>query len=111
MDDPNRVEEFTQHVQKGGSLRVLGQRIRDRGLTVESSIAFAEWIVRMHHPDRVEFLDGLFEGAGWRPPWDERHATMIRKCNEVRTYCDLAGWPDAAAWWADRTAVTASWSE
>src|SRR5207244_8249583 len=39
------VRELDSHVKKGGNLKVLGQRIRDRGLTVPSSIAFFEWIV------------------------------------------------------------------
>jgi sugar phosphate isomerase/epimerase len=37
--------ELEQYAKKGGSLRQLGQRIRDRGLSVESAIAFPEWIV------------------------------------------------------------------
>jgi sugar phosphate isomerase/epimerase len=39
------VRELDEHVQKGGSLKDLGQRIHDRGLTVESAIGFPEWIV------------------------------------------------------------------
>jgi 2-keto-myo-inositol isomerase len=39
------VRELEAHVKAGGSLKDLGQRIRDRGLSVESSIAFFEWIV------------------------------------------------------------------
>jgi sugar phosphate isomerase/epimerase len=38
----NKLEE---HVKSGGSLRDLGKRIADLGLTVESAIGFAEWIV------------------------------------------------------------------
>jgi 2-keto-myo-inositol isomerase len=38
----NKIDE---HVKKGGSLRDLGKRIADLGLTVESAIGFAEWIV------------------------------------------------------------------
>jgi sugar phosphate isomerase/epimerase len=39
------IGELEQHVKKGGNLKVLGQRIRDRGLSVESAIGFFEWIV------------------------------------------------------------------
>jgi sugar phosphate isomerase/epimerase len=39
------VFELEQYVKKGGNLRHLAQRIRDRGLTVESAIAFTEWVV------------------------------------------------------------------
>ena len=43
----NALDAF---VRKGGNLKDLGQRIRDRGLTVESAIGFFEWIV--DDPDR-----------------------------------------------------------
>jgi sugar phosphate isomerase/epimerase len=39
------VGELDRHAKSGRSLKELGQRIRDRGLTVESAIGFAEWIV------------------------------------------------------------------
>jgi sugar phosphate isomerase/epimerase len=39
------VFELEQYAAKKNSLRQLGQRIRDRGLTVESAIGFPEWIV------------------------------------------------------------------
>ena len=39
------VSELDQHVKTGGSLKDLGTKIRDLGLTVESAIGFAEWIV------------------------------------------------------------------
>jgi sugar phosphate isomerase/epimerase len=39
------IFEIDQYVQGGGSLKDLGQRIRDHGMTVESAIGFAEWIV------------------------------------------------------------------
>jgi sugar phosphate isomerase/epimerase len=39
------VRELEQHTKAGRSLKELGQRIRDRGLTVESAIGFAEWVV------------------------------------------------------------------
>ncbi|HZO89327.1 MAG TPA: sugar phosphate isomerase/epimerase [Chthonomonadaceae bacterium] len=39
------IAEIERHVEAGGSLKDLEQRLRDRGLTVESAIGFAEWIV------------------------------------------------------------------
>jgi sugar phosphate isomerase/epimerase len=39
------VRELDAYVKSGGNLKVLGQRIRDRGLSVPSAIAFFEWIV------------------------------------------------------------------
>jgi sugar phosphate isomerase/epimerase len=39
------IGDLDRHVKKGGDLKDLAQRIRDRGLTVESAIGFDEWIV------------------------------------------------------------------
>ena len=39
------IGEIETHVQDGGSLADLKKRIADLGLTVESAIGFAEWIV------------------------------------------------------------------
>jgi sugar phosphate isomerase/epimerase len=39
------ISELEQHIRAGGSLKELGDRLRDRGLAVESAIGFAEWIV------------------------------------------------------------------
>ena len=39
------IGELDRHVKEGGSLKDLRKRVEDRGLTVESSIGFAEWIV------------------------------------------------------------------
>jgi aminoglycoside phosphotransferase (APT) family kinase protein len=74
-------------------------------------LAFAEWLVRMHHADRVYILEDLFEGAGWRPSWEERHTTMIRKCHEVLAFCEETGWNDSAEWWREVIGVTSAWSE
>lgn len=39
------VSELETYSKKGGSLKELGRRIQDRGLSVESAIGFTEWIV------------------------------------------------------------------
>ena len=39
------MRDLDEYVQKGGSLRDLGMQIADGGLTVESAIGFAQWIV------------------------------------------------------------------
>lgn len=39
------TREIDAFVQEGGSLKDLGKKIADLGLTVESAIGFAEWIV------------------------------------------------------------------
>lgn len=39
------IGEVDQHVKGGGTLKDVAQRVKDLGLTVESFIAFPEWIV------------------------------------------------------------------
>jgi sugar phosphate isomerase/epimerase len=39
------IDELDAHQRGGGSLKDLGKRIADLGMTVESAIGFAEWIV------------------------------------------------------------------
>src|SRR4051794_7013131 len=39
------VRDLKQYADDGGSLKDVGKRVRDRGLTVESSIGFFEWVV------------------------------------------------------------------
>lgn len=39
------IGELEKHVKDGKSLKDAGKRIRDQGLTVESAIGFAQWIV------------------------------------------------------------------
>ena len=39
------ISELAQHEKDGGSLKDLGKKIADLGLTVESAIGFANWIV------------------------------------------------------------------
>src|ERR671927_177910 len=49
--------DLDRYVEEGGSLRDLGARIRDAGLTVPSSIGFAKWAV----DDDQERATGLEE--------------------------------------------------
>jgi 2-keto-myo-inositol isomerase len=39
------IGKIDEYLDKGGSLKELNQRIKDHGLTVESTIGFAQWIV------------------------------------------------------------------
>jgi sugar phosphate isomerase/epimerase len=39
------IREFDEYTKQGGSLKDLAKRIRDVGMSVESAIGFAEWIV------------------------------------------------------------------
>ena len=57
---------------------VLDWEFAHRGDAVED-LAWAEWIVRMHHPRAVDALDSLFLGARLQPPWTQRHDEMLRR--------------------------------
>src|SRR5438067_434382 len=39
------IGELEKHVKDGKSLKDVGKLIRDQGMTVESAIGFAQWIV------------------------------------------------------------------
>ena len=74
-------------------------------------LAWAEWIVRAHHPDAVDALDTLFEGAGQRPPWARRREAMLQQQREILAYCESAGMERSAADWRDRLRATEAWVE
>ncbi|MBO3750434.1 phosphotransferase [Streptosporangiaceae bacterium NEAU-GS5] len=75
------------------------------GSAVED-LAWAEWIVRMHHRAAVPFLGELFTGYGSRPPWSERHAAMLRACENCRDFCVRWESPAAVAMWDQRIQQT-----
>jgi len=80
-----------------------GNRIED--------LAWAEWIVRLHHADAVQYLPALFEGYRWRPRWALRHAVMLQRCTRLREICVRNGDQAAAEMWRSREQVTRSWCE
>lgn len=51
------INEIDEYVKEGGSLKDLAKRIADSGLSVESAIGFARWIV----DDDIERAKGLEE--------------------------------------------------
>ncbi len=74
-------------------------------------LAWAEWIVRMHHQGSEESLPALFEGYGERPPWPARHAHMVRRCEELAASDPVqrgAVWP--ARLWRDRSSLVRKWA-
>lgn len=74
-------------------------------------LAWCEWIVRMHHPDRIEALEAFFDAyAAPVPGWPLRKAAMLDRCVELREFCRR--WdPDGAAvdQWERRIGITAGW--
>jgi hypothetical protein len=76
-------------------------------------LAWAEWIVRTHHPHLLTSLPALFAGYGERPPWPRRHAVMLRKCRWALDFGRR--WPGAGTGvvelWQRRLAATTSFTE
>jgi hypothetical protein len=81
----------------------LGEEVED--------LAWAEWIVRMHHERAIGSLDALFTGYGTRPAWPERHSAMLAQCELLRQRCETEGLLDAELMWRDRAQTTERWAE
>lgn len=77
----------------------------------EEDLAWAEWIVRMHHASSVEALDELFVGYGTRPPWSVRHGAMVHQCESLLSRCETEGLGDAVEMWQSRLLITEGWVE
>ena len=93
------IGELDQFVKDGGSLKDLGKRIRDVGLSVESAIGFAEWIVdddarrkkglemARRDMDYVQQLGGKRLAA---PPMGAREQTDLNLLKAAERYRALA---------------------
>ncbi|MGH2354784.1 MAG: phosphotransferase family protein, partial [Chloroflexota bacterium] len=81
----------------------IGQRVED--------LAWAEWIVRMHHPDLVGDLSLLFESSGQTPQWEDRKTWMLRQCKEILDYCESEAMTASAQDWRTRLRQTTGWRE
>ncbi|GAA2757165.1 phosphotransferase [Actinopolymorpha rutila] len=91
---------------------VLDWEFAHLGSAVED-LAWCEWIVRTHHPDRTPLL-GAFFGAygGPMPDWPVRRAVMLARCHALEAFCTR--WEpggEGARQWARRAAATAAWPE
>jgi hypothetical protein len=75
-------------------------------------LAWAEWIVRMHHPDAKDALPEFFDAAKLRPAWADRQAAMIERCAQLLRRAERDGSSSGGTeLWRARLARTASWSE
>jgi len=72
-------------------------------------LAWAEWIVRMHHPELAAGLPILFESAGLALPWPDRKAWMVRQCQAILDYCESAGMTASAEHWRSQLSRAAGW--
>lgn len=77
-----------------GSEYIWGDPVED--------LAWAEWIVRCHHPEAVRHLDALFAGYGAAPPWHERKRAMPTTCREHLDAASKLNDPRVSGIWRDR---------
>jgi hypothetical protein len=95
--DPNTVEPTA----------LLDWEFAHIGDPVED-VAWAEWIVRTHHPHLVPTLPALFDGYGAEPPWRVRQESMLEKCRWLLGFARR--WPDPSKagvnLWQERLAAT-----
>ena len=77
---------------------VLDWEFAHEGNPVED-LAWAEWIVRMHHAEAVGALVALFVGYGSRPPWGLRQDMMLQKCAALGELCRRRGQTEGAELW------------
>jgi aminoglycoside phosphotransferase (APT) family kinase protein len=89
---------------------VLDWEFAHEGEAVED-LAWAEWIVRMHHPAAVEDLSALFTGYGSRPSWALRHDLMLGTCAALHALCVRRGQIEGAGLWDRRHQATEAWTE
>ncbi|MFF0726896.1 phosphotransferase family protein [Streptomyces sp. NPDC004134] len=91
---------------------VVDWEFAHRGAAVED-LAWCEWIVRTHHPGQRGALAAFFRAYGGEaPPWPERRAAMLAKCEEMRRFCER--WEPGGSGvrlWEERAAATAGWVE
>jgi len=86
------IREIDAHIKAGGSLKDLGKKIADNGLTIESAIGFAPWIVdddaaRAKGVEQMKReMDMVAQIGGTRiaaPPAGNQNATLdLRKAAE-----------------------------
>jgi aminoglycoside phosphotransferase (APT) family kinase protein len=88
---------------------VLDWEFAHRGRPVED-LAWAEWIVRMHHAAAVSELGALFDGYGDRPCWADLQASMISRCEGFRAAAEQTG-GESQALWHERLAITTAWRQ
>ena len=72
-------------------------------------LAWAEWIVRMHHPRAAASVAGLFRGWGQEPEWDRRRTAMLAACRRFQDRAEALNDRAAAALWAERAEISAGW--
>jgi len=76
-----------------------------------TDLAWAELIVRLHHPDHQDCLPALFDGYGARPAWAERQAAMAHRAAVLEAWVRSFRGAAAAPTWDRRQRSIARWRE
>jgi tRNA A-37 threonylcarbamoyl transferase component Bud32 len=76
-----------------------------------TDLAWAEFILRMHHPEHQRCLPALFDGYGARPAWNERQAAMAQRVTTLETWVRSHKGTRAASTWDRRSRSIARWRE
>ncbi len=79
----------------------LGQPVEDA--------AWAEWIIRMHHPAATDTLPEFFDAreASWS--WVDRHASMVQRCRDHLHRAEQLGSSATTELWQQRVNQTEGW--
>lgn len=95
------IGKIDEYVDKGGSLKDLAKRIKDHGMTVESAIGFAQWIVNddaqrtkameaaRRDMDRVAQIGGTRIAAPAAGAQDRTDVGLDKAAQRYRALCDL----------------------
>ena len=89
---------------------VLDWELAHVGSPIED-LAWAEWIVRMRHPEALDNLPDLFMASGLSFSWSDRQAAMVRQCRSYIAYCEASEMTAAAVKWKRRLYETEQWHE
>ena len=96
---------------EGGMVAVLlDWEFAHRGQPIED-LAWAEWIVRMHHPTQRDAIPELLDAARLDVDWAIRHATMIDRCRELLRRVERSGTAEAVELWQVRLRRTEQWTD
>ena len=97
-------------IEGGGITALVDWEFAHVGQPVED-LAWAEWIVRMHHPGAADALPELLDASGLGLTWSARHRAMVARCEELLRLSTAGGSHDAGALWRDRLRATEQWNE
>jgi aminoglycoside phosphotransferase len=97
-------------IDHGEVTALLDWEFAHRGQPVED-LAWAEWIVRMHHPSHRCAIPELLGAAQLDTDWASRHSAMVARCSDLHRGVERSGPPDAVELWHERLRLTETWTE